>query len=58
MQGLHPSQCVRDHGDGAGRHQGDVVRRPAQGEGVVGRAGEAQRVVGLQRLALMVVLML
>lgn len=58
MQGLHASQCVGDHGDGAGRHQGDVVRRTAQGEGVVGRAGEAQRVVGLQRLTLVVVLML
>lgn len=58
VQRLHASQRVGDHGDGAGRHEGDVVGRPAQGEGVVGRAGEAQRVVGLQRLALVVVLVL
>lgn len=58
MQGLHASQCVGDHSDGAGRHQGDVVRRPAQGEGVVRRTSEAQCVVGLQRLALVVVLVL
>lgn len=58
MQGLHASQCVGDHGDGAGRHQGDVVRRPTEGEGVVGRAGQAQRIVGLQRLTLVVVFVL
>lgn len=58
MQGLNPSQCVGDHGYGAGRHQGDVVRRPAQGKGVVGRACEAHRVVGLQWLTLVVVLVI
>ena len=56
VQRLHASQWVGDHGDGARCHQGDVVGGPAQGEGVVGRAGEAERVVGLQRLALVVVL--
>lgn len=58
MQGLHASQCVGDHGYGAGCHQGDVVRRSAQGEGVVGRACQAHCVVGLQWLALVVVLVL
>lgn len=58
MQRLHASQRVGDHGNGAGRHQGYVVRRPAQGEGVVGRARETQCVMGLHRLALVVVLML
>lgn len=58
MQWLHASQCVGDHGYGAGCHQGDVVRRAAQGKGVVGRACEAYCVVGLQWLALMVVLVL
>lgn len=58
VQRLHPGQRVGDHGDGAGRHQWDVVGRPAQSEGVVGGAREAQRVVRLQRLALVVVLVL
>lgn len=58
MQRLHASQGVGDHGDGAGRHEGDVVGRPPQSEGVVGRAGEAQRVVRLHGLALVVVLVL
>jgi len=58
VQRLHASQRVGDHGDGARRHQRDVVGRAPQREGVVGRAGEAQRVVSLQRLALVVVLVL
>lgn len=48
VQRLHASQRVGDHRDGAGRHQGDVVWRPAQGERVVGWTREAQRVVALQ----------
>lgn len=58
VQRLHASQGVGDHGDGAGRHQGDVVGRAAQGQRVVGGAGESQRVVTLQGLALVVVLVL
>lgn len=59
MQRLHASQRVGDHGDGAWRHQGYVVRRTAQGEGVVRRTCKAQGVVGLlQLLALLVELVL
>lgn len=58
VQRLHASQGVGDHGDGAGSHQGDVVRRAAQGEGIVGGTGEPQRVVALQGLALVVLLVL
>lgn len=58
VQRLHTSQRVRDHGDGARRHKRYVVRRAAQCESVVGRAGQTQRVMGLQRLALVMVLVL
>lgn len=55
---LHGGQRVGDHGYGAGRHERDVIWRPTQREGVVGRAGEAQCVVGLERLTLVVVLVI
>lgn len=48
VQRLHAGQRVGDHGDGAGRHQGDVVGRAPQRERIVRRARQAQRVVGLQ----------
>ena len=57
VQRLHARERVGDHGDGVGGHEWDVVGRPAERERVVRRAGEPQRVVGLQRLALVVQLL-
>lgn len=58
VQRLHARQCVWDHGDGVWCHERDVVRRPAQRQGVVWRTREPQRVVGLKGLTLVVVLQL
>lgn len=58
MQRLHPRECVWNHGDGVWCHKWDVVRGPAQREGVVRRAGKSQRVMSLQGLTLMIVLQL
>lgn len=57
VERLHTRERVWDHGDGVGGHERDVVGRPAQRERVVRRAGEPQRVVGLQRLTLVVQLL-
>lgn len=39
VQRLHARQCVGNHGDGVWCHKWDVVRRPAQGQGVVRGTG-------------------
>jgi len=54
VQGLQPHQRVGDHGDGVGGHERDVVRRAAQGEGVVGQSGQAQGIMRWHSLALVV----
>lgn len=58
VQRLHRCQRVGDHGDGFWRHERDVVGGAAQRERVVRRAGEPERVVRLQGLALVLVLQL
>lgn len=58
VQRLHARERVGDHGDGVGGHERDVVGGAAERERVVGRAGEPQRVVRLQRLAVVVVFQL
>lgn len=37
MQGLHTHQGVGDHGDSIGGHEGDIIRRAAESQGVVGQ---------------------
>ena len=58
VQRLHARERVGDHGDGVGGHERDVVGGAPQRERVVGRAGEPERVVRLQRLAVVVVFQL
>lgn len=54
VEGLHASDGTGDHGYGVGRHERNVVWRPPQSQGVVGRAGGAQNVVGPQRFQVVV----
>lgn len=54
MKRLHAGDGAGDHGDGVGRHQRHVVGGPAQRQGVVGRAGGPQNVMGPQGLHVVV----
>lgn len=51
---LHAGDGAGDHGDGVWRHQRHVVGGAAQRQGVVGRAGGPQDVVGSQGLHVVV----
>lgn len=51
---LHAGDGARDHGDGVGCHQRYIVWSAAQSQGVVGRAGGSEDVVGTERLHVMV----